>query len=270
MILFPNAKINLGLFVTGKRNDGFHSIETVFYPVKELTDILEVVISQRNKSEFTFTGLRIDCKPKDNIIKKAYDLVDADFDLPPMKVHLHKIIPFGAGLGGGSADAAFMLKAIDSLCGLGLSTLDLEEYASRIGSDCPFFIQNTAVFAHGRGEIFEDIDLSLSDYYIVLIKPNVSVSTAEAYASICPKPAIIDLRKLSNNIEDWKYVLVNDFEDGILSKYPEIGEIKSYLYDLGAIYCSMSGSGSSVYGIFKEEPEINNYKNCFVFKSQII
>lgn len=270
MILYPNAKINLGLFVTEKRSDGFHNIETIFYPLEGLSDILEVVLSQDNKSEFTFSGLSINCEPKDNIIQKAYNLIDADFGLPPLKVHLHKIIPFGAGLGGGSSDAAFMLKAINVLCGLKLSTSELEEYASKIGSDCAFFIRNKPVFAYGRGELFEEVNLSLSNYYIALIKPEIFVSTADAYALIKPKSSAINLRKLSDNIQDWKDVLVNDFEEGIFSKYPEINEIKSYLYDLGAIYSSMSGSGSSVYGIFKDKPNINNYKNCFVFKTQII
>lgn len=252
MISFPNAKINIGLNVVSKREDGYHNLETIFYPV-QLSDGLELV--EADETAFTSSGIEIDAKPEHNLVYRAYDLLKGDFDLPPVKMHLHKVIPFGAGLGGGSADAAFMLKMLNDYFKLNLSNTQLESYASRIGADCPFFIQNKPTFAHGIGDQFEAVDLDLSAYKIVLLKPNCGVSTPEAYRNIKPAPAAFDLRKIASlPIEEWKNVIKNDFEQSVFPIYPEIEDLKNKLYEAGAVYASMSGSGSAVFGIFRHLP----------------
>jgi len=252
MISFPNAKINIGLNVVEKRLDGYHNLETVFYPVK-LRDALEIVKS--DKTGFSASGITIDGDPELNLVMKAYRLLQKDFELSTVKIHLHKVIPFGAGLGGGSADAAFALKMLNDMFGLGLSTEKLEIYASKLGADCPFFIQNKPIFAHGIGDQFREIQLDLSGYEIVIVKPPLSVSTAEAYRNIQPKKADFDLKRITElSIEEWKEVVKNDFEASVFPGYPEIKVIKQKLYDAGAVYASMSGSGSAVFGIFRHLP----------------
>ena len=215
MVIFPNAKINIGLFVTEKRSDGFHNLETVFYPI-DLRDILEIteVKGEQGRCVFTSTGILIDCPPEKNLVSKAYAILAAEYDLPSVDVHLHKIIPYGAGLGGGSSDAAFMLVGLNQLFSLGLNEEQLMGYAARVGSDCPFFVLNHPVFAFGKGELMETIDLSLKDYHMVLVKPNRGVSTPEAYRGITPRAASFDLRELGKlPVEQWSGVIVNDFED---------------------------------------------------------
>jgi 4-diphosphocytidyl-2-C-methyl-D-erythritol kinase len=255
MICFPNAKINLGLHIVSKRPDGYHNIETVFYPIP-LCDALEIVPSETNETTFSQTGICVGGNPNDNLVMKAFHLLKNDFDLPETAIYLRKQIPFGAGLGGGSADAAFMLGLLNDFAGLGLSVKQLEEYAGRLGADCPFFIRNKPVFAEGIGDIFTPVDVSLKGYYLVLAKPDIHVSTKEAYAGVTPKQPTFCLTEISRlPIEEWKNRIVNDFEEGIFARYPAIGAIKQALYDRGAIYASMSGSGSSVFGIF-EKPQV--------------
>ncbi len=252
MISFPNAKINLGLNVVEKRPDGYHNLETVFYPV-DLADALEIVPA--DKTEFSTSGISIDGDPQNNLVLKAYNLLAADFDFSPVRIHLHKVIPFGAGLGGGSSDAAFTLKMLDRIFNLELTNDVLERYAAQLGADCAFFIQNKPTFAFGIGDQFEDLDLDLSDYQIVIVKPPFSVSTPEAYRNIQPQKASLNLKELGDlSLENWKDRIFNDFENSVFPLYPEIKTIKQKLYDAGAVYASMSGSGSAVFGIFRHLP----------------
>ncbi|MEZ5104385.1 MAG: 4-(cytidine 5'-diphospho)-2-C-methyl-D-erythritol kinase [Draconibacterium sp.] len=267
MITFPNAKINIGLNVVSRRDDGYHNLETVFYPV-QLADILEMVPAER--TELSNSGIAIDGNKEDNLIVKAYFLLKRDFLISPVKFHIHKIIPFGAGLGGGSADAAFALKMLNEYFNLQLSENQLENYASKLGADCPFFIHNKPVFATGIGNQFSPIQLDLSAYKIVIVKPEIAVNTAEAFRNIVPKQAefsLIDL--LKKPIEDWKELVTNDFETPVFKKYPQIKALKEVLYDLGALYSSMSGSGSAVYGIFRHLPtnfDNNLPKGIFIYR----
>lgn len=260
-----NAKINIGLHVVAKRPDGYHDIETLFYPLP-FSDYLE--ISASGKDSFEQTGAALDCPPEKNLVVRARDLLAGFFDLPPLKIRLVKKLPSGAGLGGGSSDAAFALKLINEECRLGLSTKELQKLAAGIGADCAFFIENKPVFAYGKGDEFEPCGISLKGWHTVLVKPEVSVSTAEAYKLTVPKAPGFNLRQIStSNISEWKNFVVNDFENSVFSQYPEIGEIKRQLYGIGAQYASMSGSGSAVYGIFDTEPDLRNVsfgKNCTV------
>jgi 4-diphosphocytidyl-2-C-methyl-D-erythritol kinase len=252
MIVFPNAKINIGLNVVSKRNDGYHNLETIFYPV-HLSDALELVEAEEVK--LTNSGIQIDGKAENNLILKAYYLLKSNFDLPPVHFHLHKVIPFGAGLGGGSSDAAFTFKMLNEHFNLGLSVHRLETYAAKVGADCPFFIQNKATFATGIGNEFNDIKLDLSQYKIVIVKPGIVVSTPLAYKNVIPQIPKIPLPEIIKKpIGDWKELLVNDFEKSVFPQFPQIQELKYLLYKLGAKYASMSGSGSGVFGIFRHLP----------------
>ena len=253
MILFPNAKINIGLFVIRRREDGFHDLETVLWPVG-IRDILEIVPSGKGmeKCELVVTGNAVDCPPERNLVVRAYRLLSGDHPLPSVSVRLHKAIPFGAGLGGGSSDAAFMLRGLNELFGLGLSLDELEVYASRLGSDCAFFVRDEPVFACGRGEVMTPVRLSLERYKLAIVKPGRGVSTAEAYKGIVPGPAAVDLRRLGEvPVSEWRGKVENDFEKTIVPLVPEIGEIKEGLYAAGAVYACMTGSGSSVFALFE-------------------
>lgn len=255
MIIYPNAKINLGLNVVEKRKDGYHNLETVFYPIP-LQDALEIKTLETGRGpecgyELKVTGTILDGTPDDNLIVKAYKLLKADFDLPPVSMYLYKHIPTGAGLGGGSSDAAFVIKCLNEKFSLGLTDEAMESYAVRLGADCAFFIKDKPVFATGIGNEFHAIDLSLAGKTMVLVKPDVFVSTRDAYSNVVPQHPKASLPELLKRpIEEWKDTVVNDFEQSVFPKYPEIAAIKDKLYDLGAVYASMSGSGSSVYGIF--------------------
>ena len=253
MIGFPNAKINIGLNITEKRADGFHNLETVFFPVA-WSDALEFVISR--EVSFSTSGIHLSGDPESNLVMKAYQLLRNDYDLPPLKIHLHKNIPFGAGLGGGSSDGAFMLLMVNKEFDLNLSTEQLESYAARLGSDCAFFIHNKPMFASGRGEIMEPVQLSLNNWFILIIKPPAEVSTAKAFQWIVPARPENSLKELIQlPVQQWKNTIVNQFETSVFQFYPEIKKIKDQLYDLGAAYASMSGSGSCVFGLFKELPD---------------
>ncbi len=252
MIVFPNAKINIGLNVVSKREDGYHNLETIFFPVK-LADALEFVEAEETK--LTTSGIKIDSAPEQNLVLKAYHLLKTDHSLPPLHFHLHKVIPFGAGLGGGSSDAAFTLKTLNEFYNLGLATEKLENYATQIGADCPFFIHNKPIFATGTGNKFHNIKLELAGYDIVILKPDISVSTPEAYQNVIPRNPKFRLTEIIKTpIDSWKNLIVNDFEKSIFLKYPKIAELNQLLYDLGADFASMSGSGSAVYGIFRHLP----------------
>ena len=267
MITFPNAKINLGLNIVERRPDGYHNLETIFYPI-HLEDALEVVPLTGSTQEFDLkvTGTPIEGSPEDNLVVKAYRLLKRDFDLPPIHIYMYKHIPMGAGLGGGSSDAAFMIKLLNEKFDLGLSIDRMETYASQLGADCAFFIKDQPVFATGIGNVFEPIELSLKGMYIVLVKPVSSVSTKEAYAGVTPRRPAAPLTELIRRpIEEWKGCIVNDFEPSVFVAHPEIAAIKDKLYDMGAVYASMTGSGSTVYGIFKESvPYVDeHFGECF-------
>ena len=255
MVVFPNAKINLGLNILNKREDGYHNLETIFLPI-HIKDVLEIIPS--DKFEFTTSGNTIDIKPEENICVKAYHVLKKDFpQLSFVKIHLHKAMPLGAGLGGGSADGSFTLNLLNKIFGLNLSTTQLINYALHLGSDCPFFIYNTPCLASGRGEILEKINLDLSTYKIIVINPGIHVSTGWAFTQLTPAPPVKTIRDIIHQpINRWKNELKNDFEKPVFKQHPEIKSIKDELYNKGATYASMSGSGSSVYGIFKKEETI--------------
>ena len=274
MITFPNAKINLGLNIVEKRPDGYHNLETVFYPVP-VEDALEVNIWNESTQKFRLhqAGLEIAGEAENNLVVKAYKLLDERFNLPPVDIHLFKHIPSGAGLGGGSSDAAYMLKLLNEKFNLKLSDKNLEEYAARLGADCAFFIRNTPTYAEGIGNIFSPISLSLKGYQILIIKPDVFVSTREAFANIHPHHPEYSIKEaIKRPVNEWKEILINDFEDSVFPQHPVIGEIKAELYKQGAVYASMSGSGSSVYGLFEPEgtlPETDWGTNVFCFKGRL-
>ncbi len=260
MVSFPNCKINLGLHIVGKREDGFHNLETVFYPVP-FKDALELITSTDKDIEFTVTGLAVEGNAADNLCVKAYHLLKKDFpEVPAVKIHLHKAIPLGAGLGGGSADAAFMLKLLNEKFHLNLSTAQLLKYALQLGSDCPFFIINKPCFATGRGEVLEEITLDLSAYKIVLINPGIHINTGWAFTNNTPALPEKSIKKIIQQpVDTWKDELKNDFETAVFIAHPAVKAIKEALYAQGAIYASMSGSGSTVFGIFKQDTVDNTH-----------
>lgn len=264
MISFPNAKINLGLDIISKREDGYHNISSCFYPIP-FTDILEFVPAQ--KFSFTASGIPIDGASNSNLVVKAFKLLQRDFSIENVAIHLHKIIPMGAGLGGGSADAAFMLKMLDAYFHLILGDEYLEVLALELGSDCPFFIKNEPVLAEGRGEEFSPVQLNLYGYFLVLVLPKVHVSTAQAYAGVKPSEPKLSIREvIKKPIQEWKGVLKNDFEASVFEAFPELAQLKQSLYDTGAIYASMSGSGSAIYGIFDDKTLAHSFQSAYDFK----
>ncbi len=267
MITFPNAKINLGLNIIEKRTDGYHNLETIFYPI-QLQDALEINRLENSQLPYKLkiSGTPVDGEDENNLVVKAFRLLQKDFELAPIDIHLFKHIPSGAGLGGGSADCAFMLKLLNEKFKLNLSDEQLENYASQLGADCPFFVHNKPVFASGIGNIFEPINFSLQGYHIVLVKPDIFVSTKEAFAHIHPTKPNVSLKEIIRRpVEDWKGLMINDFEASVFLQHPEIAAVKDKLYDLGAVYASMSGSGSAVYGIFNEPIENVDkiFSQCF-------
>lgn len=278
MICFPNAKINLGLHVVSRRRDGYHNLETIFYPIG-LKDALEIIpLAERDAEveEFTVTGestgtmdefsprkyrffptgIPIEGAPENNLVIKALHLIATEKKLPEIDIHLLKKIPSGAGLGGGSSDAAFMLRLLNETFDLGYSKEELMLRAARLGADCPFFILNRPAFATGTGDELEPIELDLSNYMLLLVKPDIMVSTKEAYAMITPRKPDLPLREIIRKPpETWRELLKNDFEPPVFKKFPEICRIRQKLYEMGAVYASMSGSGSSVFGLFEKEPD---------------
>ncbi len=250
MVSFPNCKINLGLYITRKRDDGYHDLETVFYPV-DLKDALEVVPAP--VTTLYMSGLPVAGTQADNLVLKAWQLLHDLYPakVPTLEIYLHKAIPMGAGMGGGSADGAFMLRLLNDYCNLGLTANELIPLALKLGSDCPFFILNTPQFATGRGELMLPVEISLSAYSLQLVCPKVHVSTAKAFGLITPRLAPYDLQHIASlPIEQWKDNISNDFEAPVFGQHPGLAAIKAQLYTQGAIYASMSGSGSTLFGIF--------------------
>lgn len=250
MILFPNAKINLGLYITAKRPDGYHNLLTAFYPVG-WRDILEIVPAKGSETTLTVTGRSVECAPEKNLVMRAYRAVAERMPLPPVDIYLHKVIPDGAGLGGGSSDAAFTIFGLNNLFGLGLSPAQMAGIASEIGADCPFFIYDRPMVATGIGDVFTPCEVNLDGVPVLIVKPKVHVPTRDAYSRVTPRTPDIDLSALlSSPVEEWQGRLVNQFEDNVFPLHPEIAALKEELLDMGAAYASMSGSGSSVFGIF--------------------
>ncbi|MBS1778795.1 MAG: 4-(cytidine 5'-diphospho)-2-C-methyl-D-erythritol kinase [Bacteroidetes bacterium] len=252
MVIFPNCKINLGLYITEKRPDEYHNLETVFYPVA-IKDVLEIVPA--DESTIQLHGKAIEGDPKNNLVWKAWELLHGLYPdkTTPVAIHLLKNIPMGAGMGGGSADGAFMLRLMNEYYQLRLSNEELAAFALQLGSDCPFFIYNSPRYAKGRGELMSPVSIDLSGYSLQIICPSVHISTAAAFKMIQPKPASFDLKKLPElPINEWFEYLSNDFEEPVFAQHPGLKEIKEQLYAQGAIYASMSGSGSTIYGIFEK------------------
>jgi 4-diphosphocytidyl-2-C-methyl-D-erythritol kinase len=249
MIAFPHCKINLGLYITERREDGYHNLETCFYPVP-CADVLEIISAER--FEFSTSGIFIPGNIGDNLCLKAYELLKEKFRLPPVRIHLHKVIPTGAGLGGGSSDAAFTLRLLNDIFDLKLTKNSLKEFAAQLGSDCSFFVEDQPMIGMGRGEILRPCRVDLGGKFLVLVKPDVHVSTAEAYNGVVPKKNNLPLSTIVEemSMEEWRGHLHNDFEESVFQRYPIIGEIKQELYRMGASYACMSGSGSTLVGLF--------------------
>ena len=260
MIVFPNAKINVGLNVVEKRSDGYHNIESCFLPIPWY-DALEIVEAE----SLSFSSSGIPIPGNTNIVVDAFKLIQKEFDIPAVAIHLHKNIPIGAGLGGGSSDAAFMLKMLNTKFKLALSDGELEQYAAQLGSDCPFFIENKTKFVQGTGNKFSKIRVNLNNYYIAVIYPEIHVSTQQAYAGLIPQKAANDLKKTLEDtpVTAWQGLVKNDFEQTALA---EVLAVKEKLLKDGAVYASMSGSGSAVYGLFEEKPSLTNFSEISIIK----
>lgn len=272
MIVYPNAKINLGLNVVARRPDGYHDIETIFYPVP-LQDALEVQeLSGAATHTFRQSGTPLDCPAEQNLVMRALKLLEADFQIPPLDIYLYKHIPSGAGLGGGSSDAAFMMCLLNEKFHLGLSAEDLQRRLAALGADCPFFVQNRPAFATGIGDQLTPIDLSLKGWHLVLVKPDIHVSTRDAYAAIQPQEPLLPLTHIVKRpVSEWQTLMHNDFEHSVFQRYPEIAAIKDRLRDLGATYAAMSGSGSAVFGLFAAPVEHveEKFSDCFVRQREL-
>lgn len=264
MICFPNAKINLGLNITEKRSDGFHNIETLFYPV-QWCDALECIENTAykkgdDKIKLTLSGIGLGGNTQNNLVARAYRLLDEKYKLPPVKTHLHKAIPMGAGLGGGSADSAFFIKLLNDKFGLKIAIKDQLNFARQLGSDCAFFIENKPLFAFEKGDVFSKASVDLSKYSIVVVYPAIHSNTAEAYKGIIPAKPKTELKKIiSAGIATWKDSLHNDFEQNLFERFPALKKIKNSFYEHGALYASMSGSGSAMYGVFENEIDTKEF-----------
>ena len=274
MYSLPNAKINIGLRIVGRRPDGYHDLQTVFFPIP-LADSLEIEEARRLRKpyEFILSGIALPDDGKDNLVVRVFLALQEEFDLPPTSIFLSKHIPAGAGLGGGSSDAAAMMQLLNDYYHLDLTTVDMEQRLAAFGADCPFFVRNKPMYAEGIGNVFTPVNINLKDKYIVLVKPDIHVSTAEAYAAVtpCQLPNSLYDQLLSTPVHLWRNVITNDFEPYVFRTYPKVAAIKQTLYDMGAIYASMSGSGSAVYGIFGRP--IDNagkvFHDCFTFAASL-
>lgn len=264
MIVFPNAKINIGLRITGKRNDGFHNLQTIFLPVA-LYDALEIIPDRNNnQNSFVQTGIVIDGKNTDNLVVKAVEIIRQNYSaVPAVKIHLHKAIPVGAGLGGGSSDAAFALKLMNQLFQLKIDSSTLEKYALQLGSDCPFFINNKTAAATGRGEVLKEVAINLHNYHLLLIHPGIPINTGWAFSQINSYSQEINFNNSIPPLAEWQEFFSNDFEVPVFKAFPVLQEIKEKLYENGALFAAMSGTGSVVYGIFKNKPSLLTLpENC--------
>lgn len=268
MLVFPNAKINIGLNIVEKRPDGFHNIESCFYPV-DWSDALEIIPAE--KFGFQSDGIDIPGDPANNLCSKACQLLAEDYDFPAVHIHLLKTVPIGAGLGGGSSDAAFTIKVLNNLFSLNISLEKQLEYARRLGSDCAFFIQNKPLYCFEKGDRFEEISLSLKGKWIVLVNPGLHISTVEAYSGVRPVKSETYLKALLNQpVSAWKEHVKNDFEISLFPRYPILNQIKEMLYQKGAVYAAMSGSGSTLYGIFENETDLSAYfKGCKIWQGSL-
>ena len=275
MIDFPIAKINLGLNIVGRRSDGYHDLETVFYPVP-ICDVLEATpmdeaFPSAACCDIKVTNAAIDCADEDNLVVKAYNLLRTGHSLPRLHVHLFKRIPMQAGMGGGSSDCAFMIKLLDRMFALGMGDTEMKDYATRLGADCPFFLMGVPAYAEGIGEKLEPIGLSLEGLTIGIVCPHIPISTKEAFSRIKPRQTVVKCREIvMQPIETWRSRLSNDFEEGVFALHPEIGLIKQKLYELGAVYASMSGSGSSVFGLFRNPVDLTGlFGDAFVYTAKL-
>ncbi len=273
MLVYPHAKINIGLNIVEKRTDGYHNLQTVFYPIP-LQDVLEVKTLENSNAPYLLqqVGTIVDGTPADNLVIKVYEDLRKDFDLPPLDIYLHKKIPTGAGLGGGSSDAAAMMNLLNEQYGLGLTTEEMQQRVGRLGADCAFFITSRPAYATGIGDVLTPIELDLKGWVIVLVKPAVSVSTRDAYSKVCPHQPEHDLvEALKRPVKEWRKYVKNDFEESVFPLYPQIGAIKETLYDMGAAYAAMSGSGSTVFGLFRHKQDSVNkvFSDCFTFQSTL-
>lgn len=271
MTFFPNAKINIGLYITSKREDGYHNIESLFYPVC-IKDALEFVVQTpaNDRDELTVTGIETDCSMNDNLVMKAVNLLRNEYSIPPLKMHLHKVIPPGSGLGGGSSDSAFMLRYLNRYFKFGIDDGRLRAMALEIGSDCAFFIRNEAALVNGRGDVITETDFTLDGKFIIIIYPDIHISTSEAYKMVSPGDPVKHIdEQIKNPVHAWRKSIHNDFQDAIISRYPVIGQLIEKLYGEGALYCSLSGSGSSVYGIFEELPAEGKYDEYWSWRGRL-
>jgi len=268
MVSFPNAKINLGLHILGKRSTGYHDIETFIYPIPWL-DILEIVPSE--EEDITTSGIHLTNEPTSNLCWKAYEILKDEYDLPPVRIHLHKNIPPGAGLGGGSADGAFTLTMLNRIFSLRLSANILEQFASKIGSDCPFFISNRSAIATGTGTQLKPVKLDLKSVFLAVVYPQIKISTPDAYNMISIRSTIPKIEKIpDHSAREWIKSLENHFESYVFGKYPELGELKELLLKSGAWYASLTGSGSAVYGFFDNQPQIFNLPKNYTLFNHIL
>ena len=273
MISFPNAKINLGLNIVERRADGYHNIETVFYPVP-LTDVLEIVPASGQQATLACYGNAVDCPPEKNLVMRAYRMMQQRFDLPAVAMHLYKHIPDGAGLGGGSSDAAHALGMLNKMFDLSLTDSQLASMAATLGADCAFFIYNRPMLATGIGDVLSPIDVDLKGKTLLLVKPPVGVDTRTAYSRVVPAPATASLpRLITRPVESWDGLLVNDFEPSVFAALPQLWLIKARLMDAGALYAAMSGSGSTIFGLFNSdklaERAADTFADCATFVLQL-
>lgn len=267
MIGFPNAKINIGLSITSKREDGYHNLASVFFPVN-WCDILEILPAK--ELIFKSSGITIPGDSKSNLCLKAYHILNQDFDLPPVEINLKKNIPIGAGLGGGSADGAYTLKLLNDLFVLKLSEEELEDRAKLLGSDCAFFIKNRPVFAEEKGDVFTELDLNLKGYYLLVVNPEIHIGTSEAYSGVTPQLSNLNYLELGKkDVKDWSESVKNDFEDSVFPHHKKIEQLKNDMYELGAEFASMTGSGSTVFGIFEQKPKTDKFEKYSLFIEEI-
>lgn len=270
MVIFTNVKINIGLDILRRRPDGYHDIATIMVPVP-WHDIIEIVPAENGVTTLQCSGRPVDCPPEKNLVMKAYRKLQERVDLPPVDIYLHKIVPDGAGLGGGSADAAYTLRALNEMFSLGLSRQELAEVAASVGADCPFFIYDTPMLATGIGEILTPVEIQLKGYHLGIVKPDTKVSTAEAYASVTPDDSAAPLEQITAMPpHEWRNKAVNHFEDSLFPSHPELAAIKQKLYQLGALYASMSGSGAALFGIFANGDNLSEilkeqFADCDIF-----
>lgn len=269
MITFPNAKINLGLNIVARRPDGYHDLETVFYPVG-LTDVLEIVPGTSDDATLTCYGRPVDCAVEKNLVMKAYRLMQRDYGVPAVDMYLYKHIPDGAGLGGGSSDAAHVMTMLNEMYKLGIDKATLAAKAATLGADCAFFVYNTPMMATGIGDVLTPVEVNLKDKYLLLVKPDVSVPTREAYSRVTPEPSQVSPSQVVRwRLPQWDGVLKNDFEPSVFAAHPQLWLMKSAIIDAGAQYACMSGSGSSIYGIFDNvtmaEAARDKFADCFTF-----